>query len=127
MLSVSAAPRAQQLVGVVRGIVHVLESELQESGLLRVGESFELTELLLERLKSADRLAVLLCAPLDLHLNALIGVVAELQILEVGKRQRDRPGSERVETFHRHPEAFGLGREPGIAALAEQLPQSRAL
>src|SRR5215472_8543345 len=118
---IAGSPGREQRVGLALGVVHLLHRELEEARLLLWRELLELPELLLERLESEHRLLIGARASLDLPLDPLLGVVPELEILEIGEGERDRPRLEWLERLERQPEARGFGTELRETLLADRL------
>src|SRR6185437_385116 len=123
----SGPPGGEQIVRVALGVVHLIDRELEEPALFARREMLELPELLIECLEAAHLLAVVLGPALDLTLDALIRIVAELQVLEVGERERDHPRRESLQRLDRQSEPSRLRRRALIELLANGIAQRRTL
>ena len=123
---VAAAPGVQHLLELLLRSLQLAHRLVEEAHLILARERLEAAELLAEGLEACGRLAVGVGAPYELLLDALLGVEALVQKLEIGELDADRPRRLAVEELDRRAELRRRRTHARVALLAEDAAERRA-
>src|SRR5205085_1932109 len=117
---VAAGPGVQHLLELLLRSLQLAHRLVEEAHLILARERLEAAKLLAEGLEACGRLAVGVGAPYELLLDALLGVEALVQKLEIGELDADRPRRLAVEELDRRAANRPHGARGVSAQAAEQ-------